>query len=156
MSLYRFLYCSNYALQSSGAALATELKRILGSAVRHNETDGISGGLVFSRNHFVQVLEGDQKAVARTFSRIMTDPRHNEIILIETKPIAERMFAAWSMGYAGNSALFDTIRDSMTAAGVIDPSRIDADALVASLHRVVQSEMNMASTRPLATPVSAA
>jgi hypothetical protein len=149
MNLHRFVYCSNFALNSKGAALAAELKRILGSAIRHNEADRISGGLVFSRRHFLQVLEGDQKAITSTFSRIMADSRHTEIILIEAKPITERTFGAWSMGYGGNAALFDTICDAVTVDGVIDPSRINADDLVASIQDLVQSEMRMATSKPL-------
>jgi hypothetical protein len=156
MDLYRLIYCSNNALRSEGAALAADLKLILSNAIRHNEADGVSGGLVFSRNHFVQVLEGAQKAVTSTFTRIKIDPRHTEIILIEAKPITERTFVAWSMGYAGNTAMFDVISESATVDGAIDPSRINADDLVASLYQLVQSEMRMASTHPLAKSPSAA
>ncbi len=156
MDLYRLVYCSNYALKSSGAALADDLKRILGSAILHNQADGISGGLVFSCNHFVQVLEGAQAPVESTFGRIMLDPSHTRVVQIEARPIVERMFGAWSMGYAGNAALFATLSKSLTAEGAIDPARIDVENLVASVHHLVQTEMHMASTPSSAAPQPAA
>jgi hypothetical protein len=155
MSIYRLVYGSNYALKSSGAALAADLKRILGSAIHHNLANGISGGLVFSHNHFVQVLEGPQPAVESTFSRIQIDPSHTRVIQVEAKPIPQRMFGAWSMGYAGNAALFGTLSQSLTADGAIDPRRIDVEDLVASVHHLVQTEMHMASTASLAAPTAA-
>lgn len=156
MDLYRLVYCSNYALKSSGAALADDLKRILRSAIRHNQADGISGGLVFSCNHFVQVLEGAREPVGSTFGRIMLDPSHTRVTQIEARPIAERKFGAWSMGYAGNAALFATLGKSLTAEGAIDPAQIDVEDLVASVHHLVQTEMHMASTPSCATPQPAA
>jgi hypothetical protein len=156
MSIYRLVYGSNYALKSSGAALAADLKRILASAIRHNPANGISGGLVFSHNHFVQVLEGPQPAVENTFSRIQLDPSHTQVIQVEAKPIAQRMFGAWSMGYVGNAALFGTLSQSLTADGAIDPRRIDVEDLVASVHHLVQTEMHMASTASLAASQTAA
>jgi hypothetical protein len=148
MDLYRIVYCSKNALKNRGDMLAADLKRILDSAIRHNKAAGITGGLVFSRNHFVQVLEGIQPAVTRAFSRIMVDRRHTEITLIEAKPITERSFAAWSMGYAGDAPLFDAIGESV--GGAIELARINADDLVASLYQLVQRDMHMASTKPLA------
>jgi hypothetical protein len=148
MDVYRLIYCSKNALKSSGEALGADLKLILRSAIRNNRSLNITGGLVFSRDHFVQVLEGAQLAVARTFSRIVADLRHTEIMLIEAKPVAEPSFAAWSMGYAGNAALFDELSHNATIGGVLDPARINADDLVASVHALVHSEMHMISTRP--------
>jgi len=156
MDLYRLVYCSNFALKSTGTALAADLKGVLGSSIVHNQADAISGGLVFSRNHFVQVLEGSQTAVESTFGRIKLDPRHTGVTQIEAKPINDRMFGAWSMGYAGNAALFDKVSKGVTASGVIDPSLIDVEDLVLSVHQLVKSEMLMASTRPLAESPSAA
>jgi hypothetical protein len=40
------------------------------------------------------VLEGPQPAVENTFSRIQLDPSHTQVIQVEAKPIARRMFRA--------------------------------------------------------------
>lgn len=138
MDLYRIIYCSRNTMKARGDALVVDLKRILATSIRNNHAAGITGGLVFDRNYFVQVLEGAPKVVTRVFSRIMNDPRHTDIMLIEAKPVVERTFAAWTMDYGGHAALFDALRLSAKADGVIDPARIDADDLVASLRDLIQ------------------
>jgi hypothetical protein len=148
MDLYRIIYCSRNIMKRSGDALVADLKRILATSVRHNKAAGITGSLVFNRDYFVQVLEGTPKVVTRIFSRIMNDPRHTEIMLIEARPIAERAFDAWSMNYAGNATLFDALRKSAKMDGVIDPARIDADDLVTSLHELIQRKSTCPQTQP--------
>jgi len=148
MDLYRIVYCSRNTMKPSGDALVADLKRILATSIRNNQAAGITGSLVFNRNYFVQVLEGAPKVVTRVFSRIMNDPRHTEIMLIEAKLIAERSFDAWTMDYAGNATLFDALRNSAKVDGVIDPARIDADDLVTSLRELIQRKSTCPQTQP--------
>jgi hypothetical protein len=50
------------------------------------------------------VTEGPRLAVLDTFDRILRDRRHTEIRLLAFHPIAQRRFAAWSMGFSGELA----------------------------------------------------
>jgi hypothetical protein len=52
----------------------------------------------------------------------------------EARPNVVRIFGAWSMGCAGNAALFATLGERLTAEGAIDPARIDAAAGGPSAH----------------------
>jgi hypothetical protein len=106
MQIYRLVYYSKCNLTSSGNPVAADLKQILASAIRNNSERGISGGLVFNRKFFGQILEGEHAAVMQTFVRIRKDPRHNDVVIAEMEPAGERLFGAWSMGYAGNTELF--------------------------------------------------
>jgi hypothetical protein len=153
MDVYRLIYCSKSTMRCTGDELGSELKAILRSAIRNNRSTSLTGGLVFSRDYFVQILEGAQLAVARTFSRIVADPRHAEIMLIEAKPVAERSFSAWSMGYAGSASLFDQLAENDAFGGVLDPAKINAEELTMSVHALVHSEAHMISTRPPALTI---
>jgi hypothetical protein len=77
MHLCRLVYYSNYNMNSRGDALAKDLKQILASSIRDNSDRGITGGLIFNRKFFAQVLEGGHAAVTQTFVRITaaTTPR---------------------------------------------------------------------------------
>ncbi|MGZ6503312.1 MAG: BLUF domain-containing protein, partial [Tumebacillaceae bacterium] len=73
MQLCRLVYYSTYNIRSQGNDVAADLKRILASAIRSNSESGLSGGLIFNRRFFGQVLEGDHVAVMQTFARIYND-----------------------------------------------------------------------------------
>ena len=81
-----------------GFALA-ELQRILQTAREHNRKSGVTGILLFAENSFLQVLEGDPDVLDRLMARIRRDPRHERIVLLLRRPIADRSFADWTMGY---------------------------------------------------------
>ncbi|MCK6375779.1 MAG: BLUF domain-containing protein, partial [Zoogloea sp.] len=57
---------------SSAARLLDEqaLRAILESSVRHNTPQAVTGMLLYANGAFMQVLEGDEAAVAETMSRI--------------------------------------------------------------------------------------
>jgi hypothetical protein len=131
----------------SGDALAANLRQILTSAIRNNVKHGVTGGLAFNRDYFVQVLEGDRAAVTQTFASISDDPRHKKVVLVEVKPISERLFGAWSMGYAGKTELFDAQYEKLGIAGIFDPANMAGDDLVAFILKLVSTEEKVASSR---------
>lgn len=95
MSLIQLIYVSSAATEYD----ADELDRILESSVRRNRNDGITGMLLYSRGTFLQVLEGEESSVDKTYARIAEDPRHKDICLIEREPVASRSFSSWHMGF---------------------------------------------------------
>lgn len=101
MGLYRQLYVSRSRIQAANEGDAIE--RILAASRLHNEQHDVSGALVFSGTHFVQLLEGEQTSVEATFARIVEDPRHADIDVIAARPTAVRLFAGWSMAYRGRT-----------------------------------------------------
>ena len=66
---------------------------------RNNIRDGITGMLLFEDGTFLQVLEGEEEAVDRTYTRIAGDPRHKKILLIARFELEQRSFNDWEMGY---------------------------------------------------------
>lgn len=98
MSLIRLVYASKSRLVDANRR--EELDRILASARRLNEQNGITGFLLATDGAFAQVLEGSEASVAETYGRIVIDPRHTALRLLAQESIAERSFAGWAMGVA--------------------------------------------------------
>ena len=86
---------------SSASHLLDEqaLRAILESSVRHNTPQAVTGMLLYANGAFMQVLEGDEAAVAETMSRIQADTRHHDIFELSHTPITTREFGSWSMGF---------------------------------------------------------
>ena len=76
-----------------------ELQELLVVSRRNNIRDGITGMLLFEDGTFLQVLEGEEEVVDRTYQRIAADPRHNKILLIARFELEQRSFNDWEMGY---------------------------------------------------------
>jgi len=148
MPLCRLVYHSKYNLDPRRSA-AGDLKQILASAIRSNSENGLTGGLVFNRKFFAQVLEGEEVAVMQTFARIFRDQRHSDIAIAQKVQVSERLFGAWSMGYAGNTELFKTLCVAHGNAGEFDPARMQGPALTAFILELVTKEANFVSSQPV-------
>lgn len=91
--IQRLIYCSRVA-RSVRYADAQQIARA--SATR-NAKVGVSGLLVYTPSHFIQVLEGPSDHVQATFERIHNDPRHEQLqVLEEARPHAPE-FKEWPM-----------------------------------------------------------
>jgi len=77
---------------------------ILASSSRNNPESDITGVLVATETHFLQILEGEFEALNATFERIACDTRHDTVQLISFTEISKRQFPDWAMHGIG---LFD-------------------------------------------------
>jgi hypothetical protein len=93
MSLRRLIYISRVARQVR-LADADEIAR---SSVDRNQQAGLTGLLLYTPSHFIQVLEGEPSAIAGTYFRIAKDSRHTHLRVIDDGEIDEREFGAWAM-----------------------------------------------------------
>ena len=92
--MIRLLYCS----QAKSDFSEETLKEILLTSRQNNRTDGITGVLVHGGGMFMQVLEGPEQMVLRTYIRILDDKRHTDSRIIHITPVKERLFGNWTMG----------------------------------------------------------
>jgi hypothetical protein len=94
--LVRLLYASR-AVDTIGAALIDD---ILAQSHARNAERGITGILCAYQNGnvFLQALEGARSEVNELYNRIVRDPRHEQITLLDYAEIGERAFASWRMG----------------------------------------------------------
>lgn len=102
MSLYKLVYCSRNRIGGDCPEVAEELGGILAASRANNARVGITGALLYSAGNFAQVLEGPLASVERTFELIQRDPRHSEVVVIQSGPAETRDFPEWSMAFAGN------------------------------------------------------
>lgn len=98
--LYRVCYSSKATAPMTEAGL----EAILAAAHRNNDADGVTGVLLYTEGHFLQILEGEKDAVERTLGRIAGDPRHEGLRTFGGKAVAAREFEKWRMAYLNPTA----------------------------------------------------
>ena len=74
-----------------------DVSDILQEAVRHNPANNITGALAFTETRFVQLLEGSAGSIDELLLRLMMDPRHSDLVVVDRIAIATRSFADWVM-----------------------------------------------------------
>ena len=99
--VHRVIYVSRSRIGGTEARLRAEIDAILAVARPRNAADGVTGALLFTRTGFAQVLEGPLAAVQATFERIQRDPRHDDVLVLASEPVGQRLFAGWAMADAG-------------------------------------------------------
>jgi hypothetical protein len=129
MRLVRLIYAS----RSTRLLGMREIIGLLEQCRGHNHAQEITGMLAFSRDGFLQVLEGGAERVNTLYHRIAVDPRHHQLALISFGEVVEREFPDWNMAALdvvglgasrraaallkyGTSAVFDPFSMSATAA----------------------------------------
>jgi hypothetical protein len=86
---------------SSAVELFTEedLLALLNHSRERNQQSAITGMLLYSSGNFMQVIEGNEKAVVELHQKILADPRHTNVITLLKRSVAQRLFPNWSMGF---------------------------------------------------------
>lgn len=88
-----------YASAASHPFTDEELVELLAKARAKNQALGITGMLLYHEGSFLQILEGEQKAVEDLYQIISTDSRHTDAMLLFRKEGEERGFDQWTMGF---------------------------------------------------------
>ena len=76
-----------------------QLDELLTEARHYNEKNQITGMLLYADGSFLQVIEGDEPILRKTFSSICADQRHKDIKTLFDETIDIRNFSEWSMGF---------------------------------------------------------
>ena len=89
------------------APASVEAGAIVATSVRNNARYGITGFLHHEPDLFVQYIEGPPESLARLWSRIRADTRHQDATVIGKGLLSHRFFDDWRMGYSqGDVACF--------------------------------------------------
>lgn len=75
----------------------SDLEQIMTSAARNNAAAGVTGLLLFNGQNFLQLLEGEEDAVAQLLDRVEDDPRHSGVVVVTSLETDVRSFPEWSM-----------------------------------------------------------
>ena len=93
MLLHHLIYSSTANINLTEA----ELHRLLDHWRIKNTQLDITGLLLYSEGHILQVLEGDADVVYSLYATIAANPRHRSLVKLADGPVANRAFADWSM-----------------------------------------------------------
>ncbi len=81
------------------------LMRLLESARAFNQSNGITGILLYDNQQFGQIIEGERASVMKAWKRIQEDKRHHRIELLEIREISERSYPDWLLRFYGGETL---------------------------------------------------
>jgi hypothetical protein len=76
-----------------------ELLTALAQFRARNEARGITGMLLHFGGNFMQVIEGPTAVVEALVEKIARDPRHHGYMELMRRPLRQREFDGWSMGF---------------------------------------------------------
>jgi hypothetical protein len=148
MSLIQLIYYSKNTLEADDRGQLQNLRDILSTARARNGADGVTGYLIFDKQCFIQILEGEEDIVKATYHRIGMDRRHAKVTLVEVRPIKMRLFADWTMGAAMRSLDHQEVFLQHGISGTIDPARLNGSKileLAADLRDLERSRKNNAA-----------
>ena len=109
MKLWRLVYIS----ESVRLMPNDDLVELVEHSRQKNEEIGVSGLLLHSGGHFIQVLEGEQLLVSSLFHKISRDPRHFEVRQLLSHGIDRRLFGDWGMKLAQTDGVLPMDRDAV-------------------------------------------
>lgn len=95
MALIQLIYASIATRPFTGE----ELNELVAAARTSNARLGITGLLLYKRESFLQVLEGEEGKTARLFEKIRMDSRHESVVTLRRRPVEAPAFPDWAMGY---------------------------------------------------------
>ncbi|MDH5699677.1 MAG: BLUF domain-containing protein [Nitrospirota bacterium] len=89
----------SYISKATKSMSQDDLEEILRTSRENNARLGITGMLLYGNNTFVQILEGEEKAVNELVEKIKRDSRHADFHVLKNKTIDRREYADWSMDF---------------------------------------------------------
>ncbi len=99
--LERLLYRS----KATSTLGSLHLFNLLSEARTKNLSLGITGHLLYSKEVFVQCIEGPSDSVEALWESLQRDARHHDIELLCREPITKRRFGDWSMAFSSYPSL---------------------------------------------------
>ena len=142
--LFRLSYYSTNLIKKSSSPGQSELRKIILAAGANNRALSITGGLMFNRDYFGQVLEGDRTSVSELFCRIAKDQRHRSIVIVEASVVDSRMFEHWSMGLAEKTETAERLNSKYGLEG-FNPSAMSANEFLNYVFEMVSLENQLVS-----------
>ena len=129
-----------------------ELEELVATASRNNKALGITGGLLYIENSFIQVLEGADESISRLLAAIEADPRHTDMRVISDRTADFRNFEEWSMGYVkpavqDASIVISELRSSRDTAQDAVPSGMPLPNTFAMMQQLYKTDRALQRAR---------
>jgi hypothetical protein len=88
-----------YLSQATRPLSPKALTGLVAQAQLANARQHLTGALVYSKQRFIQLLEGEQAALEQAYARIRQDARHQHLCKVADHPIAARRFTEWPLAF---------------------------------------------------------
>lgn len=75
-----------------------EIEKILEACQKNNPSLEITGVLLYSKNQFIQYVEGEASKLTELYDKIKKDVRHERTVMLSYGPISSKAFPSWHMG----------------------------------------------------------
>lgn len=143
--LYRCIYTSTLSPEFPDHAVPDVLAEIERQSAPNNGRARISGILLSTDRHFMQILEGTNRALSSLIGTLYLDERHTDMLLMEMVAVDRRVFPEWTMKWAPLKRRPDF------AAPVWNPDKLTAQAIL-SLAKRVRAGLPTTRANPTAVP----
>lgn len=130
MALSRLIYISEPQFDAAEGSTLTQLASIMSASRRNNSANNITGALAYDVSWFLQVLEGDRRAIWERFGRINEDERHGGCLLIEMADVEDRLFGNWWMGLAARNTATEPVFAPYLVNGTLHAETMTAHAVL--------------------------
>jgi hypothetical protein len=101
-----------YVSHAADGLKSSDLHDILNKAHQVNANLGITGLLLYKNKRFMQLIEGQEDAVRGLYQKILQDPRHRDLVVLQEDTEPERQFPGWSMAYRNLNDSDNALPDS--------------------------------------------
>jgi hypothetical protein len=116
-ALHRLSYMSTACREMSQA----DLDDILAVARSRNPGRHLTGVLIYHDLQFFQSIEGPRSEIEDVFAHIRRDERHRGCVILESRPVPQRLFSRWFMAFRAAAELSDAQKQGFEElAGVHD------------------------------------
>lgn len=95
-STYHVFYRSR---ATQAPTVEADLQALLEWSRTYNAHHHLTGLLLYSDGHFVQLIEGPEVAVRALYACIQQDTRHTQVVTLSDGPGPQRWFADWHMAF---------------------------------------------------------
>ena len=125
-----------------------EIDSIVGMSSLRNELLQVRGALVFTEQHFAQVLEGPKGALDTLMTSIRRDARHEQLTVLHETAIDDYKFPGWTLAYHGGASYMD-----QQVSALLRPRDATYDDDAAKLYFLIKSfAMESLSSGPVGRP----
>ncbi|MFB9055745.1 BLUF domain-containing protein [Mariniflexile ostreae] len=93
------MYQLTYYSKANQNISQKDISDILNISTKSNQSQGLTGCLVFIENTFIQILEGDKFKIETLYKTLLADKRHTDLVLISKGYSSKRFFPEWGMAY---------------------------------------------------------
>ena len=92
----------------------------------------------------MQALEGGREDVNRLYGKLLRDPRHSDVVLLDYAEISERRFSSWRMGRVDVDKLNAGVILRYSERTTLDPYKISSKVAMALLEELMSTALIVA------------